>query len=121
MFNRSRLCPDDRKRRWNRLAALGRSCSPKIFSIWHAVIGINNYTGWELSPLFGLLSKEPVGWPRTVHARLIDRLLSKNARGIVFDFDFSIPKPSDENAALAQAIQRAARVILFESMEFLIF
>ena len=49
-----------------------------------------------------------------MHARLIERLVEQNAKGIVFDFDFSRPKPGDEDAILARAIARADRVMLFE-------
>ena len=75
-----------------------------------AVVGISNDTAQNL----GLFSREPVGWPRTVHARLIDRLVSQNAQGIVFDIDFSPPKAGDEDAVLGQAIKQAGRVVLFE-------
>src|SRR5262249_50281361 len=48
----------------------------------------------------------------TVHTRLIERLVSQNAEGIVFDIDFSRSKPGD--AVLADAIAKADRVVLFE-------
>jgi adenylate cyclase len=74
-----------------------------------AVIGINSGTGRALG-----LPRLPHDWPRTVHARLIDRLVEQNARGIVFDIDFSRSKPGDEDAVLAGAISKADRVVLFE-------
>jgi adenylate cyclase len=49
-----------------------------------------------------------------VHAHLIDRLVEQNAKGIVFDIDFSRSKPGDEDAVLADAIAKADRVVLFE-------
>ena len=66
-----------------------------------AVVGINSGTGRALG-----LPRLPHDWPRTVHARLIDRLVAQNAKGIVFDIDFSRAKPGDEDAVLAQAIAR---------------
>jgi adenylate cyclase len=74
-----------------------------------AVVGINSGTGRALG-----LPRLPHDWPRTVHARLIDRLVSQNAEGIVFDIDFSRSKPGDEDAVLANAISKADRVVLFE-------
>ena len=72
------------------------------------VIGINSRTGRALN-----LPKMPHDWPRTVHARLIDRLVDENAEEIVFDIDFSRSKPG-EDPALAQSIARSDRVVLFE-------
>jgi adenylate cyclase len=74
-----------------------------------AVIGINSGTGRTLG-----LPRLPHDWSRTVHARLIDRLVEQNAKGIVFDIDFSRSKPGDEDAVLANAISKANRVVLFE-------
>jgi adenylate cyclase len=74
-----------------------------------AIVGINSGTGRALD-----LPRLPHDWPRTVHARLIDRLVSQNAEGIVFDIDFSRSKPGDEDTLLADAIAKAHRVVLFE-------
>jgi adenylate cyclase len=73
-----------------------------------AVVGIDSGTGRALH-----LPRLPHDWPRTVHARLIDRLVVQNAKGIVFDIDFSHPKTGDENTVLARAIAEADRVVLF--------
>ena len=94
------------------------------------VVEINNDTGGELGR-DGLLAcpepsveqkdcenvlREPGNWPtRTVHARLIERLVEENARGIVFDLHFDHPKPGDDD--LQQAIKLADRVILVEWLE----
>jgi signal transduction histidine kinase len=52
-------------------------------------------------------------WPRTHHARLIDRLSEAGARMIALDIDFSSRSTPDADAALAAAIDRAAgRVVL---------
>ena len=74
-----------------------------------AVVGINSRTGQALG-----LTRLPHDWPRTVHARLIERMVAQNAGAIVFDIDFSRGKPGDEDAVLARAIAEADRVVLFE-------
>jgi adenylate cyclase len=74
-----------------------------------AVVGINSGTGRALD-----LQKMPHDWPRTVHARLIERLVEQNAGGIIFDIDFNRAKTADEDAILARAISESDRVILFE-------
>ena len=66
-----------------------------------AVVGINSGTGRALD-----LPRLPHDWSRTVHARLIDRLVAQNAEGIVFDIDFSRAKTGDEDAVLAQRNRR---------------
>ena len=71
--------------------------------------GINSRTGPALD-----LPRLPHDWPRTVHARLIERLVEQNAGDIVFDIDFSRAKSGDEDAILARAIAEADRVVLFE-------
>jgi len=74
-----------------------------------AVVGINSGTGRVLN-----LPRLPHDWPRTVHARLIDRLVEQHAGGIVFDIDFNRAKTDDEDAILARAIAESDRVVLFE-------
>ncbi len=49
-------------------------------------------------------------WPRSVHAKLIDRLSEAGARVIIFDVLFSEPAPGDEE--LAASIENAGNVIL---------
>ena len=73
------------------------------------VVGINSRTGRALN-----LARFPHDWPRTVHARAIQRLAKQNASAIVFDIDFSRTKSAAEDAAFARAIAEANRVILFE-------
>jgi adenylate cyclase len=74
-----------------------------------AVVGINSRTGQALG-----LPRLPHDWPRTVHARLVESLVERNAAAIVFDIDFSRAKPGVEDAVLARAISAADRVVLFE-------
>ncbi|MAS04680.1 MAG: hypothetical protein CL534_08305 [Ahrensia sp.] len=47
-------------------------------------------------------------WPRSIHAAITDRLREFGAREIVFDIDFSTPSTPERDAALAEAIERAA-------------
>ena len=72
-----------------------------------AVVAITNETGKALG-----LRKEPVLWPRAVHAPLIEHLLEHNPRGIVFDVYFGDPNPGDD--IFASAIKQADRVVLVE-------
>jgi adenylate cyclase len=75
-----------------------------------AVVAISNETGKALD-----LPKEPVLWPRAIHAPLIERLLEHNPRGIVFDLYFGDPKPGDD--IFSHAIAHADRVVLFEWLD----
>ena len=49
-------------------------------------------------------------WPRTTHARLIEKLREAGAETIVFDILF--PEPSPEDQAMANAMQKHGNVIL---------
>jgi adenylate cyclase len=53
-------------------------------------------------------------WPRSVYARLIDRLVEAGAAVIVFDVIFDRPREAADDRALAQAVGAAGRVVLFE-------
>ncbi len=50
------------------------------------------------------------GWPRNLHAELIDRLQQAGAKAIVFDFLFDAPTGEDD--LLVQAMQRSGNVAL---------
>ena len=61
---------------------------------------------------------ETRGWPRCLHARLVDDLVRRGALVIAIDMDFSRPRsPPDYDAKLADAISKAGRVVLFERLE----
>lgn len=75
------------------------------------VVAINGVTGTALG-----LPKLPRDWSRTVHAQLIDRLVEHGAAVVVFDFDFSRPKPDGEDGAFARAIGDADRVVLLQRL-----
>jgi adenylate cyclase len=51
-------------------------------------------------------------WPRSLHAKLVDRLRDAGARVIAFDIIFAEPSTPEEDAALAHALARAGNVVL---------
>ena len=55
-------------------------------------------------------------WPRTLHARLIDELVTAGASVIVFDMAFDIGRAAGEDRALADAVSRAGNVVLCERL-----
>jgi len=56
-------------------------------------------------------------WPRDIHADLIDRLVADQVPVITIDLIFERERESRGDAALAQAIEEAGRVVLFEAMD----
>ncbi len=56
-------------------------------------------------------------WPRTVHARLIDRLAQGGASVIAFDVYFKEARSREEDAALAGSISAAGNVILYAYLQ----
>ena len=57
-------------------------------------------------------------WPRSYHARLIDRLMDEGASVIAFDLQFFRDAPREtDDAALASAIDRSKRVVLVQRLE----
>lgn len=46
-------------------------------------------------------------WPRSVHAQLLDRLITLGASEVVFDVDFSVASSAAEDTAFEQALARA--------------
>ncbi|MGB3338236.1 MAG: CHASE2 domain-containing protein, partial [Devosia sp.] len=46
-------------------------------------------------------------WPRSIHAKLLDKLVELGAADIVFDIDFSTASVAKEDAALEAALERA--------------
>jgi len=51
-------------------------------------------------------------WPRTNHARLVDRLTAAGAKRVYFDITFDSPSDPANDRALATAIERSGRVTL---------
>lgn len=63
------------------------------------------------------LPAELTKWPRTVHAQLIDRLVSAGASVIAFDVYFKEPHGGGEDTALAKAIAAAGNIILYAYLQ----
>jgi adenylate cyclase len=57
---------------------------------------------------------EPGKWPRSYHTELLDKLTQAGAAVIVLDIYFKEQREPEVDAALAQAIEAANRVVLFE-------
>lgn len=76
-----------------------------------AVIAINESVAQRLE-----LPPHPRDWPRSIHAQLIEALSARGAALIVFDMDFKNPRDTAEDQALAQAMARSERVVLFEAL-----
>ena len=57
-------------------------------------------------------------WPRSYHARLIDRLTADGAKQIFFDINFSYPADTGDDRALAEAIRRSGVVTLATRYKF---
>lgn len=51
-------------------------------------------------------------WPRSVHAELIDRLMSAGARAVALDIAFVEPSVEADDVRLAQALRASGRVVL---------
>lgn len=77
-----------------------------------AVVAIDERAAIDLG-----LPKTPRDWPRALHGQLIDALVERDVDVVVFDLAFTRPQPADADAAFADAIARAGRVLLFESIE----
>lgn len=56
-------------------------------------------------------------WPRTVHAKLVDRLAAAGASVIAFDVYFKEAHSRQEDDALARAISTAGNVVLFAYLQ----
>ncbi|HWK26583.1 MAG TPA: CHASE2 domain-containing protein [Solirubrobacter sp.] len=70
-----------------------------------AVVGIDERTFQELDQRWP--------FPRTLHARMLDRLRKAGVRQVVYDVQFTEPSEDpDEDVALYDAVARAGRVIL---------
>lgn len=63
------------------------------------------------------LAKEPVKWPRSLHAKLVDRLAARGARVIGFDVLFKEQRTAEENEIFARALNRANNVVLFQYLD----
>lgn len=55
-------------------------------------------------------------WPRSIHARMVDRLVECGAGAITFDVHFSEARRPEDDHSFAAALRRAGNVILFEDL-----
>ena len=62
------------------------------------------------------LPEQPWKWPRSLHARLVDRLTAEGAVAIGFDLVFEDPRHGGQDVLFAEAMERAGRVVLCEFM-----
>ena len=63
------------------------------------------------------LPKEPYKWPRSLHARLVEKLSEEGAAVIVFDLSFTESHSDVEDKQFADSISNAANVVLLELIE----
>ncbi len=56
-------------------------------------------------------------WPRTIHARMVDRLKDLGAAAIAFDVHFVEARHPADDLVLAESIRRAGNVILFAELK----
>ncbi len=76
-----------------------------------AIIAIDTRTGLNLD-----LPQRPKDWPRTIHVHLIDALVKKGAKAIIFDLHFFKPKSAAQDQQLAEAVKNAGNVVLVEQV-----
>jgi adenylate cyclase len=71
----------------------------------------------ELSAQKLALPSKPSEWPRSMHARLVDRLAGAGARLVCFDLTFDTPgRPTEDDQQFADAMRRSANVLLVDSL-----
>lgn len=63
------------------------------------------------------LPDNPEKWPRSLHARLIDKLVKAGARVVAFDLHFIEPRVAEDDRLFAGAIRRAGNVVLCEPLK----
>ena len=74
-----------------------------------AVVAINSNASKELG-----LPPLPRDWPRSIHGKLVDKLVELGAGTIVFDVNFQRAKSPEDDAIFADSVSRAKRVMLVE-------
>jgi adenylate cyclase len=76
-----------------------------------AVISIDQESSEHLN-----LPNNPDKWPRSLHARLVEKLVQSGAKVITFDLHFLEPRVPADDSQFAQAIGKAGNVILSEPL-----
>lgn len=77
-----------------------------------AIVSINGQTALQLG-----LGEEIPEWPRSLHARIIERLRDAGAAVIAFDIFFRKPRDSEQDRLLAESIDQAGNVLLVGYLE----
>jgi adenylate cyclase len=67
------------------------------------------------SELLGL-PKNPGNWPRSIHARLLQKLQSYDVTAVAFDIYFTEARDAEDDLVFARAIEASGNVILFEEL-----
>jgi serine phosphatase RsbU (regulator of sigma subunit) len=62
------------------------------------------------------LPNNPDKWPRSLHARLVDTLLSEGAAAITFDVHFIEPRSPEDDQLFAEALKKAGNVVIGEPL-----
>ncbi|MGD2171029.1 MAG: adenylate/guanylate cyclase domain-containing protein, partial [Gammaproteobacteria bacterium] len=62
------------------------------------------------------MSSLPREWPRSIHGKLVDRLVELGASVIVFDVNFHKPRSAEDEKIFADAVERSRRVVLFQQL-----
>ena len=73
------------------------------------IVSIDGRTGDNLN-----LPTLPRDWPRSIHGRLVDKLVEAGASTIVFDIFFGKKKSPEDDQRFVDAVARAGRVVLVE-------
>ena len=74
-----------------------------------AIVAIDNHTGEQLE-----LPDLPREWPRSIHAKLVDNLVAREAAVIVMDIHFHREKSVQHDQQFIDAVARAERVVLVQ-------
>ncbi|HXG50357.1 MAG TPA: adenylate/guanylate cyclase domain-containing protein [candidate division Zixibacteria bacterium] len=60
--------------------------------------------------------ENPDKWPRSLHARLTERLAGQGAKVIVFDVHFLEPRAEQDDRAFAAAVRKAGNVVIADAL-----
>ena len=76
------------------------------------VVSIDNESSENLN-----VSDNPDKWPRSLHARLTEKLAREGAKVITFDVHFIEPRSTEDDNLFAEAIRKARNVVLAEPLK----
>ena len=62
------------------------------------------------------LPNNPDKWPRSLHARLVDNLVSEGAAAITFDVHFIEPRSPEDDQLFAASLKKAGNVVIGEPL-----